>query len=470
MNVSPTPLTIHQGTKLGEYTPPAELMLINSTTSTHLPLPIESTLCVVDLSQCNLSPAQKQKLLDLLHDYGDLFAIDGGPLGRTSLVKHAIHTEGPPIRQPNRQQPVALKNTIDSEVQKMLQQGVIKPSHSPWSSPVVMVKKKDGLWRFCIDYRQLNSATHRDAYPLPRVDATLDSLAGSTLFTTLDLASGYWQVEVEHQDKEKTAFSTSRGHYEFNVMPFGLTNAPATFQCLMECTLAGLSGEQCLIYLDDIIIFSTTFEEHLQHLASVFDRLRSAGLKLKAKKCSFANTHVNYLGHVISRHGIEPDKAKIAAVSTYPTTQNCKDVKQFLGLSNYYRRFIPAYAQIAEPLHHLLRKTSESFQWTAECEAFFNALKAKLTTSPVLAYSRFTAPFIVSTYASNSAIGGILSQVQEGHERVIAYWSRQLQKAERNYSTIEREVLAVVEAVRNSTHTYMDFLSNWLQTTIPLLL
>ena len=162
----------------------------------------------------------------------------------------------------------------------MLNQHVIQPSFSPWSSPVVMVKKKDGSWRFCIDYHKLNAATHRDAYPLPKIDATLDSLAGSTLFTTVDLASGYWQVEVAPQDKEKTAFSTPKGHYEFNVMPFGLTNAPAMFQRLMECILAGLSGEQCLIYLDDIIIFSSPFEDHLLRLTSVFDRLRSAGLKL----------------------------------------------------------------------------------------------------------------------------------------------------------------------------------------------
>ena len=448
MNISPTAVTIYQGTKLGQFTPLTELLLIDSPQPSQPPSTTSSALTDVDLSQSELSPTQQQDLLALLHDYDDLFATEGGPLGRTSVVSHTIHTEGAPIRQPMRRQPIALQNTINSEVQKMLQQGVIQPSFSPWSSPVVMVKKKDGSWRFCIDYRKLNGATHRDAYPLPRVDTTLDSLAGSTLFTTLDLASGYWQVEVAQQDKEKTAFSTSKGHFEFNVMPFGLTNAPATFQRLMECTLAGLSGEQCLIYLDDIIIFSSTFDEHLKRLVSVFDRLRAANLKLKAKKCYFARKQVIYLGHVISSKGIEPDKTKIAAVATYPTPQNSKEVKQFMGLSNYYRRFIPAYAQIAEPLHRLLKKNSKSFHWTAECEASFNTLKSKLTTSPVLAYPRFTDPFIVSTDASDKAIGGVLSQVQNGHERVIAYWSRQLQKAERNYSTIEREALAVVGAVK----------------------
>ena len=311
-----------------------------------------------------------------------------------------------------------------------------------------MVRKKDDSWRFCIDYRKLNSATHRDAYPLPRIDTTLDSLAGSSLFTTLDLASGYWQVEVASHDKEKTAFSTSKGHFEFNVMPFGLTNAPATFQRLMECTLAGLVGDQCLIYLDDVIIFSSSFDEHLKRLASVLDRLRAAGLKLRAKKCHFAQEQVTYLGHIISNKGIEPDKSKLTAISAYPTPRTTKEVKQFMGISNYYRCFIPGYAQIAEPLHWLLRKSSKGFQWTQECETSFTTLKSKLTTPPILAYPLFTTPFTVSTDASDRAIGGVFSQIQDGHERVIAYWSRQLNKAEKNYSTIEREALAVVGAIK----------------------
>ena len=185
------------------------------------------------------------------------------------MVKHAIHCNGHPVKQQLRRMPETLKAAVKEEVQKMLNQRVVRPSSSPWSSPTVLMRKKNRAWRLCVDYRKVNSMTRRDAYPLPRIDATLDALAGAQYFTTLDLASGYWQVELEEDAKEKTTFSTSFGHYEFNVMPFGLTNAPPTFQRLMDCVLAGISPEQCLIYLDDIIVFSQTFQEHLQHLSNV---------------------------------------------------------------------------------------------------------------------------------------------------------------------------------------------------------
>ena len=190
-----------------------------------------------------------------------------------------------------------------------------------------MVRKKDNTWRFCVDYQKLNSVTHRDAYPLPRIDSTLDSLSGASYFTTLDLMSGYWQVALEAQDKEKTAFSTAQGYFEFNVMPFGLKNAPATFQRLMECVLAGLTEEQCLIYLDDIIVFSSSFKQHLQRLTNVFQALRNAGLQLKMTKCHFAQREANYLGHIVSQEGIRPATNKVEAVLEYPTPKTVKEVK-----------------------------------------------------------------------------------------------------------------------------------------------
>ena len=311
MNVSPCAVKVYRGVQLGVFVPQNDLLLLeNSNMAALVSGDSKSAGVKLNLDCSEVSEQEKQKLRNLLDKFGDLFVSENGELGRTSVVKHSISTSGRPIRQPIRRQPESLKRNVNEEVEKMLSKGVIRPSSSPWSSPVVMVKKKNGSWRFCIDYRQLNAATHQDAYPPPRIDVTLESLAGSALFTTLDLASGYWQVEIEEGDKEKTAFSTEKGHFEFNVMPFGLTNAPATFQRLMECVLAGLTGEQCLIYIDDIIVFSSTFQEHLDRLERVFLKLQGAGLKLRSEKCHFVQKAVKYLGHVVSDKGICPDPAK----------------------------------------------------------------------------------------------------------------------------------------------------------------
>ena len=446
LNANPEPVKIHQGTRLGVSTPSHAICTVTEEgTSPETTLPESLN---IDLDSSNLSSVQIQELKRSLVSFSDLFASPTGALGRTSVVKHAIQTDGPPVKQQLRRMPEALKAAVKEEVQKMLNQGVVRPSSSPWSSPTVLVKKKNGAWRFCVDYRKVNSMTRRDAYPLPRIDATLDALAGAQYFTTLDLASGYWQVELEEDAKKKTAFSTPFGHYEFNVMPFGLTNAPPTFQRLMDCVLAGISPEQCLIYLDDIIVFSQTFQEHLQRLSNVLKEIRKAGLKLQGSKCKFACKEVHYLGYIVSQGGISPDPDKLRAVSAFPAPSNEKQLREFLGLSNYYRRFVKNYSQIAEPLYKLTKKNTKGFQWDAACQQAFDDLKQRLTSPPILTYPVFTLPFIVHADASERAIGGVLSQVQEGEERVIGYWSRQLNKAERNYSTVEREALAVVAAVK----------------------
>ena len=260
INTSPISMKLYQGTKIGKVTPLADIHFVE-TQDSKSPAINTCELPYIDMTGSTMSPSQHQELLALLKHY-DEFATEDDPLWQTSTWRHTIYTESPPIRQPVRRQPMALQSNINSEVQKMLQQGVIQHSFSPWSSPVIMAKKKDGAWQFCVNYHKLNEVTYHDAYPLPRIDATLDSQAVATLFITLHLASNYWQVEVDPSDKEKIVFSTSQGHFEFNVMPFGLTNAPVTFQCLMKSILAGLSGEQCLIYLDDVIIFITMFKEH----------------------------------------------------------------------------------------------------------------------------------------------------------------------------------------------------------------
>ena len=338
MNVSPSPVRVFKGMRLGTATPEHNILLVSQQESSTGDPPCLADNAAAPLFDAiaapDLSTAERSQLVELLTEFHDIFAPRTGPQGCTSTVKHTIPTVGPPIRQPMRRVPEALKDSINCEVKRMLEQNIIRPSSSPWSSPVVMVQKKDGSWRFCIDYRKLNSATHRDAYPLPRIDATLDSLRGCRYFTTLDLAAGYWQVGLEEDDKEKTAFSTLQGHFEFNVMPFGLTNAPATFQRLMECTLAGLTHEQCLIYLDDIIVFSSSFPTHLERLRNVFIALRQANLQLKLSKCSFGQTEVQYLGHLVSATGIKPDPRKIEAVSCYPIPISVRELKQFLGLTS----------------------------------------------------------------------------------------------------------------------------------------
>ena len=334
-------------------------------------------------------------------------------------------------------------------IQEMKDGGIIRPSSSPWSSPVILVKKKNGTTRFCIDYRRVNAVTRKDAYPLPRVDDTLDTLSGSAWFTTLDLVSGYWQIEVDPNDREKTAFATTEGHFEFNRMPFGLCNAPSTFQRLMDLVLAGLQWDSCLVYLDDVIIPGRSLSEHLQNLSAVLDRLRKAGLKLQPPKCVLCRKEVTFLGHIVSEQGIATDPAKTEKVKSWPIPTSRLEVQQFLGLANYYRRFIRDFATIARPLHRLTERTTQ-FKWTNECQAAFDQLKSKLTTSPILAFPDFARPFILDTDASDTGIGAVLSQISDdGKEKVVAYASRTLSKTERRYCTTRRELLAVVAFVNH---------------------
>src|SRR5581483_3630745 len=284
-----------------------------------------------------LTAKQRKQFDKLLLEYSDLFSKE---LGKTNMVMHEIDTGlERAIKQNAYQRPPKEKEIIREEIQKMLDKGIIQESSSPWTLPVVLVKKKDGETRFCVDYRKLNKITRKDRHPLPRIDDLLDSFGNSVCFTTLDLASGYWQIEMDPRDKEKTAFITDDGIYEFNVMPFGLTNAPATFQRMMNKAFARIIGKFVVVYLDDLNIFSRNFNEHLVHLREVFERLRNAGLKLKAKKCHFFKQELAFLGHVVSADGVKPDQDKVRAVQEYPAPRNLRELRQFLGLASYYRKF-----------------------------------------------------------------------------------------------------------------------------------
>ncbi|XP_061427715.1 uncharacterized protein LOC133354681 [Lethenteron reissneri] len=374
----------------------------------------------------DLPKGEADRLRELLREYADVFSEHDSDVGRTDLVKHQIDTGAArPIKLPAYRVGAPERTQIKEAVGDMLRDNIIQPSASPWSAPVVLVTKKDGSTRFCVDYRKLNAVTLGDAFPIPRIDDTFDSLAGARYFSTLYLASGYWQVEMAEEDRPKTAFTTPMGLFEFRVLPFGLTNAPATFQRLMELVMRGLQWEQCLIYLDDVIVFSRSLSEHLSRLREVFQRLRAAHLKLKPRKCYIAQREVGYLGHRVSEAGVHTDPEKVRAVVEWPRPRNLTEIRSFLGLATYYRRFVKGFSEIARPLTQLT-SPKHPYQWTGACQTAFTTLKDHLTHAPTLAFPDFTTDFILDTDACTSGLGVVLSQVQDGTERVIAYASRTL--------------------------------------------
>lgn len=424
----------------------AEVTHLNPLGTTSDELPTADFRPPVEIDQ-ELSNTQKDALLSLVHEFSDCFATTS-KVRRTPVAKHRIITDesARPVRQhPYRVSPKE-REAIKNQVDEMLGDDVIQPSQSAWASPVVLVRKKDNTLRFCVDYRKLNNVTKRDVYPLPRIDDTLDRLRDAKFFSSLDLKSGYWQIEVDERDREKTAFVTPDGLYEFKVLPFGLCSAPATFQRMMDTVLAGLKWQTCLVYLDDVVVFSRTFAEHLSRLRRVLEAIRTAQLTIKPEKCHLGFQELKFLGHVVSCRGVRPDPEKTTAVASFPRPTDKKAVRRFLGLCAYYRRFVEGFSKIAEPLTRLT-KDSVAFEWSEEQQTAFDTLRERLQTAPVLAHFDDASDTEIRTDASNVGIGAILVQWQEGEEKVIAYASRTLSKAETNYSATEKECLAVVWAI-----------------------
>ena len=414
-----------------------------------------------------LTSEQVNLVEKLLLKWKDVFSLHDLDLGKTSLTKHHINLSDPtPFKERHRRIPPAMVQSVREHLKEMLDLGVIRPSNSPFASNVVLVKKKDGTLRFCIDLRRLNNNTIKDSYALPRTEETFDALHGSCIFSTLDLKSSYWQVEIEENDKHKTAFRVGNlGFFECNRMPFGLTNAPATFQRLIETCMGDLHLNSCLLYLDDIVVFSKSFEEHLTRLEAVFQRLHQAGLKLKTSKCHFFKQSIKYLGHIISAKGVHTDPDKISTVRDWPVPISAKELLSFLGFVGYYRRFIRNFSQIARPLYEVTTgvpskrnkiKICPGFRWGPEQEDAFKKLKDLVTSAPVLAFANFNKPFILHTDASAESLGACLYQQQDDNtERPVAFASRGLSPSERNYPAYKLEFLSLKWAVTDKFHDYL---------------
>ena len=408
------------------------------------------------------APALKQadhmhQAIELLREFSDLFS-DNDDYGHTDLVEHEIHTQdAPPIKCKYRPINPIMEGKLKEQLDHWLEKDVIEPSTSPWSFPLLAVPKKNGKTRWVLDYRRLNEVTVKNAFPLPNIEDNLSRMADSKIFSGIDGTGAYHVVAVKKEDREKTAFSTPWGLYQFKHMPFGLCNAPATYCRLVQKVLEGIPLSVAVPYLDDTCIHSQDFQGHQKGLRRVLEAHRRAGLTLQPEKCQLYRSEIEYLGHRISAEGIAVPSQYVEVVQTWPTPTSVKDVRTFLGKVSYYRRFIQGFSAIAAPLTDLTKKDDEEegkeFSFSPEAELAFNLLKNQLGDTPILAYPKFDSeqPFIVDTDWScdPGAIGGVLSQVQRGQERVIAYGARKLNTAEKNYSSHKGELLAVIFFLRH---------------------
>ena len=441
--------TFHINSLKEWHSPTAAALLVQEDPEVGEELPIWETDSKSDETDCfsHLTEDQKQDLAQLLNEFQ--YVLSDIP-GKTQLVSHSIETgSARPIRMPPYRLPQAMKEALQEEIKEMLKHKIIEPSKSEWASPVILVSKKDGTKRLCVDFRRLNSVTEADPYPIPRVDELIDQLGNAKFITTLDLTKGYWQVPVAPESSAKTAFVTPFGKYQFLTMPFGLMGAPSTFQRMMDDLLRDLHLFSAA-YIDDIVIFSEDWGQHVKHVRAVFQKLGEAGLTVKKKKCQFGHKECHYLGHIIGQGYVQPEECKLTAVKEYPQPKTKKHVRAFLGLAGYYRRFIPNFAEIATPLSDLTKKLMpNTVVWNEKTEQAFVQLKKLLTSKPILYSPDIKKPFTLQTDASETGIGAVLSQSDEnGVEHPVAYFSRKLLPRETRYATVEKECLAVISGVR----------------------
>lgn len=408
-----------------------------------------------NINRLVLSSDQQEKMNNLLKEYNDIFADDMSEIGRTYLLEHKIQLlkEAPFKSKPYRVSPVE-RETINKQLNEMYEQGIIRPSQSEYSSPIVLVHKKGepGKTRFCVDYRKLNSLTVKSTYPISDLESILTYLGSSKYFSSIDLFSGFFQMPLEEKSKKYTAFITpGYGLWEFNCLPFGLCNAPSSFQQLTDTVLHGLKWSSVLCYLDDVIIFSETIEEHLDKLKQVFDRLRKANLTIKTSKCEFLKEEIKILGHIINKSCITPDPEKLSSIENFPIPINKKKLQSFIGLCSFYRKFIKDFSKIAKPLFQLLEK-DKKYVWSSEQQKAFENLKDKLTKSPVLAHFNPKLDCELRADASRDGLGVILLQEVDGKMHPIAYASRTLTASEKNYPISELEALSVIYGLTYFRH------------------
>lgn len=449
-------------------------------TSTHNkePTSAEWDASEIDFGDSPLPQEWKERLRTKLTQRADVFSLHEWDVGLAKGVEHSIRmSDERPFRERSRRLAPADIDDVRRHIQELIAAGIIKESRSPYASPIVIARKKSGKVRMCIDYRTLNSRTIPDQYTTPRIDDALDCLSGSQWFSVLDLRSGYYQIAMKEEDKEKTAFICPLGFYQFERMPQGITGAPATFQRLMEKTVGDMNLLEVLVYLDDLIVFGRTLEEHEERLIKVLDRLREAGLKISLDKCQFGQSQVKYVGHIVSANGVATDPAKIETVTTWPQPTDLKTLRSFLGFCGYYRRFIANYSSIVRPLTELTKgyapkqhgkravkdsnkvywKDSEPFgeRWNLACTAAFHQIINCLTHAPVLAFADPNKPYVLHVDASLSGLGAVLYQEYSEGLRPVAFASRKLSTSEKNYPIHQLEFLSLKWAVVNKFHDYL---------------
>ena len=402
----------------------------------------------------HMSQLEKSEIINLIHENQQILLKQNEKLSATTAIKHGILTKDEePIYTKTYRYPHHFKKDVEEQIKELLDSGIIRHSKSPYSAPIwVVPKKMDASGkrkiRVVIDYRKLNEKTVNDKYPIPQIEEILDNMGKSEYFTTLDLKSGFHQILMDEKSIEKTAFSTDKGHFEFTRMPFGLKNAPATFQRAMNNVLQGLIGDVCYVYLDDIIIMGHSLQNHLKNVKTVLKRLAEFNLKIQLDKCEFLKRETQFLGHIITPEGVKPDPDKIQKILEWPLPKTEKELRAFLGLVGYYRRFIKNFAKTVKAMSKYLKLGLQINLTDPEYLKTFKRIKTIISTDQILAYPDFSSPFILTTDASDFALGAVLSQIQNGIERPIAFASRTLNDTETRYATNEKEALAIIWAVK----------------------